>query len=399
MADNRFPSVGVDARFPSPGVDVRFPAPGQDLEHLPDGTDTRFQGSTYGGATGSPPVISVAPAVTGDAVRGSTLSCTTGTWAQSPGGGALSYAYQWTRDGANIGGATSSTYATTGSDVGTAVGCKVTATDVYGASSPATATGAVTVLSFSGAVAAMLAGTDGFAIPFRAADQLKQDAAGTIVVTAGADPVGRVNTLYGLAANNFSTTADGFRAAWSGSASAVADGADDWMGSSASVLALFPGKPALYICGRAKFNALPARSSLYGLGWGNTALLRLDVLDTGLVKAEVRRESGDANTIVDSATGAVSLGAAFTHETIIDFAGTGAISTYINGTLAGSGTLPETPAPCSLESGLSRAYLFRSNSNTALYSNANWGDAVVAFKVPSAGERTICRAWVEEVPL
>lgn len=48
MADNRFPSVGVDARFPSPGVDVRFPAPGQDLEHLPDGTDTRFQGATYG---------------------------------------------------------------------------------------------------------------------------------------------------------------------------------------------------------------------------------------------------------------------------------------------------------------------------------------------------------------
>jgi hypothetical protein len=171
------------------------------------------------------------------------------------------------------------------------------------------------------------------------------------------------------------------------------------MGGAASVLALFPGKSALYVCGRAKMNVLPARSSLYGFGWGNTALLRLDVMDTGLLRAEVRRESADANTIVDSATGVVSLGAAFTHETIVDFAGTGAVSTYINGTLVGSGTLPETPAACSLEASLTRAYIFRSNNNTALYSNCNWGDAVVAFKVPTNGERASCRGWVEEVAL
>jgi hypothetical protein len=50
MTDNRFPSVGVDARFPDPiGTDARFPTPGEDKEHLADGTDTRFQGSVYGG--------------------------------------------------------------------------------------------------------------------------------------------------------------------------------------------------------------------------------------------------------------------------------------------------------------------------------------------------------------
>ncbi len=49
MTDNRFPSPGTDARFPSPGTDARFPSPGVDNEHLADGTDTRFQGASYGG--------------------------------------------------------------------------------------------------------------------------------------------------------------------------------------------------------------------------------------------------------------------------------------------------------------------------------------------------------------
>jgi hypothetical protein len=48
MTDNRFPSPGTDARFPSPGTDIRFPSPGVDNEHLADGTDTRFQGASYG---------------------------------------------------------------------------------------------------------------------------------------------------------------------------------------------------------------------------------------------------------------------------------------------------------------------------------------------------------------
>ena len=49
MADNRFPSVGVDARFPDPvGTDVRFPSPGVDAQFL-NGVDTRFTGSVYGG--------------------------------------------------------------------------------------------------------------------------------------------------------------------------------------------------------------------------------------------------------------------------------------------------------------------------------------------------------------
>ena len=80
----------------------------------------------------SPPVISVAPVASGSLTVGSTLSCTTGTWTNSP----TSYAYTWLRGGSTISGATSATYVTVTADGGTSVGCSVIASNAGGASSP-----------------------------------------------------------------------------------------------------------------------------------------------------------------------------------------------------------------------------------------------------------------------
>ena len=80
----------------------------------------------------SPPVISVAPVASGSLTVGSTLSCTTGTWTNSP----TSYAYTWLRGGSTISGATSATYVTVTADGGTSVGCSVIATNAGGNSSP-----------------------------------------------------------------------------------------------------------------------------------------------------------------------------------------------------------------------------------------------------------------------
>jgi len=79
-----------------------------------------------------PPALTTAPVVTGSTQQGSTLSCSTGVWAGTP---APTYTYQWRRDGSNIGGATSNTYATQVADIGTAVDCMVTATNSGGAAS------------------------------------------------------------------------------------------------------------------------------------------------------------------------------------------------------------------------------------------------------------------------
>jgi hypothetical protein len=83
------------------------------------------------------PTNAVAPAITGTAQVGQTLTCSTGTWT---GTGSISYARQWLRNGANISGATSSTYTLQAADDLTTVSCRVTATDDLGARA-ASATG------------------------------------------------------------------------------------------------------------------------------------------------------------------------------------------------------------------------------------------------------------------
>ena len=85
------------------------------------------------GASNAPPVISSSPVVTGTAAVGQTLSCDKGVWFNAP----TSYTYQWLRDGANIAGATVSTYVVVAGDLGHAISCKVTATNANG-SAPAT---------------------------------------------------------------------------------------------------------------------------------------------------------------------------------------------------------------------------------------------------------------------
>lgn len=88
------------------------------------------------------PVNSVAPAVTGTATQGQTLTCSTGTWSKSP-----SYTYQWLRAGIPIVGATASTRLLAAGDVGSKMSCRVTATKNDFSASRTTAETATVVAS------------------------------------------------------------------------------------------------------------------------------------------------------------------------------------------------------------------------------------------------------------
>ncbi len=77
----------------------------------------------------------------GSAVVGSILKCANGTW--TPASPAPAFTYQWLRSGAEIAGATASTYTTIGADGGTAIQCKVTATAASGAAGAAVSANAV----------------------------------------------------------------------------------------------------------------------------------------------------------------------------------------------------------------------------------------------------------------
>ena len=76
------------------------------------------------------PVNTVAPAITGTAQEGQTLTCSTGTWTGNP---TPTYTYQWKRNNSNIGSATNSTYTLVTADVGQSIKCTVTATNAISA--------------------------------------------------------------------------------------------------------------------------------------------------------------------------------------------------------------------------------------------------------------------------
>ena len=104
------------------------------------------------------PVNTVAPVVSGSTPVGSVLSVTNGTWDHT-GGAPPSYAYQWTRDGVNIGGATSSTYTTVTADGGHAVGCKVTVTNTGGSATQASSNTITVAVAPANTVAPVVTGT------------------------------------------------------------------------------------------------------------------------------------------------------------------------------------------------------------------------------------------------
>jgi hypothetical protein len=86
----------------------------------------RRQASRAADAALKLPVNSVAPAITGTATEGQTLSLSNGTWSNTPD----AYAYIWKRDGAVIAGASAATYTLTSDDVGAVITGSVTATNL-----------------------------------------------------------------------------------------------------------------------------------------------------------------------------------------------------------------------------------------------------------------------------
>lgn len=77
----------------------------------------------------TPPANTVAPAITGNAIVGQTLTASAGEWSGSE---PVAYQYQWLRSGNPIPYATAGAYVVTEDDIGHALSCRVAATNTMG---------------------------------------------------------------------------------------------------------------------------------------------------------------------------------------------------------------------------------------------------------------------------
>jgi hypothetical protein len=106
---------------------------------------TNFVAGLSGGSTAAP-VNTALPIISGTAQVGQTLTCTQGTWSNSP----TSYTYQWNRAGTAISGATSTTYIPVTADIGSTLTYTVTATNAGGSTSATSAATAAVIAAASG---------------------------------------------------------------------------------------------------------------------------------------------------------------------------------------------------------------------------------------------------------
>lgn len=81
-----------------------------------------------------PPTTVVAPSLSGVAVVGGRVACSTGSWTHDPS----SYGFGWLRDGVVVPGAVGSSYVLKSTDVGATIACRVTARNADGVSAPVT---------------------------------------------------------------------------------------------------------------------------------------------------------------------------------------------------------------------------------------------------------------------
>ncbi len=102
-------------------------------------TDAGLGWEVYDGLPHAIPANTVAPAITGTAQVGQTLTVSNGTWTGNP---TPTFTRQWKANGTNISGATATTYVPVVGDIGKTITCTVTGTNMVGsaqATSAATA--------------------------------------------------------------------------------------------------------------------------------------------------------------------------------------------------------------------------------------------------------------------
>lgn len=245
-------------------------------------------------------------------------------------------------------------------------------------------------------VEAMLFGTDGFAIDPSDVATMWQDTGTATPVTTAADPVGHIRSKWGNTQYDFTQGTGASRPAWDGFRALVSDGVDDTLARVGSVVNTLTDKASGAVA--AKYRRLGAGSGAAIIAYLSTVStanprFRLDV-QGGRLRFVGRRLDADAQSVFDNA-GAGNGGTVDTDYTVItqlDYAGTGSLSTRINGAASTlSGTIA-SPANTSNTNSQAADICGR----TGGFFQGRLGRTLFLPFAPSGAQQTLIEAWLDE---
>lgn len=247
-------------------------------------------------------------------------------------------------------------------------------------------------LPLSAQVQAILAGTNGFAIDATDRSTLWQDTAGTVPALNNGDPVARIDTKWGTTGYTFTNATVAQQAAVH-AAGIQSDGSDDiYVGS---MLGFISNVPGAFMCARVRHLTLAASKVLLVFGTESTTLPRARLgLGSGEVATIGRRLTADTIATALSSSGLYSSSVFITVGGQIDYAATGSVLSFLNGTQVASATLIGTPGNTPSNPS-ARVRLF-ADLNATGFAHCILRRAISIPRTVTNEERAILEAWVAE---
>lgn len=245
-------------------------------------------------------------------------------------------------------------------------------------------------------IEAILAGTKGFALDPSDVSTMWQDAAKTIPVSFGTDPVGAIVTKWGTGSVTYTQSTPTKSPLWDGAAGLVFDGLDDFLlGPSMDV---FQNVAACFVSGGCRPTLIKDSQLVY---FGANAITKHRFASSpkanGRVEMASRRLDTDTVKITNSPAGLWVADERQVFTAQANYSGTDQMTMWDNGvevfqgaTGSGAGLISDTP--CAVNSiGATELGTFPFEGNI--------GRIVVCPFIPTDAQRATIEAWIGQTPL
>lgn len=248
--------------------------------------------------------------------------------------------------------------------------------------------------SLSDQVQAILAGTAGFALDPSDLTTMHQDTARTVPVALNGDPVGNIRSKWGTTTYDIQQATAGARPAWNGVAGAVFDNTDDRLDFP---LAYMQNIPAAFVGFRFNPASIGSDSMVFVSTGTSATNHRFDGLlqAGGAYRFGGRRLDADGLSYVSAAAGTIVVGAPHVISHLMDYAGAGTITGWVNGVSVASGPISGTAG--NTENTASLAASFGSVSSARAHGAL--GRFVFCPFIPTGPQRATLEAWLAETAL